>query len=102
MSKNMPVRPKLELWQVMDFKGKYDIKDIAEFFEHGEFHQEWRVVDAIKHYLLSPEQKKWLYKQDLSVEDILNGRYDYKFEKQIIKILKSWNKILGVKHFSED
>ena len=55
-------------------------------------------TDAIicKH-LLTPEQDKWLTGHELSVADLLNGRYDVGLDKEIHeKFFKAWNAVLGM------
>src|SRR5260370_4898241 len=37
--------------------------------------REEHTVDIVKQYLRTSEQKAWLHAHDLSVEDLLNGRY---------------------------
>jgi len=59
------------------------------------------IVDAIKAHLLTPQQRQWLFEHDLSVEDLLNGRYGGDLEEEIYKIYDDWNKKLGFKEFGD-
>lgn len=73
-------------------------EEVQKFFLEEEFHEEHRLVTAIKTYLLTDKQKKALYKKDLSIEDMLNGRYVGTSEKFVYKILDEWNEKLGFKY----
>lgn len=62
--------------------------------------EEHYLVDAIKDNLRTSEQRNWLAKVDLSIEDLLNGRYNPIFEKEVKEMYKSWNEKLGWKEFN--
>lgn len=74
---------------------------VCEFWEHGEFHQEHYLVQAIKRHLLTPEQKTTLATAGLSIEDMLNGRYgDPNHDDVVVEsIFADWNKRLGGRRF---
>lgn len=64
------------------------------------FDSEEYLVSAIKQYLRTEEQRKWLYDHDLSIEDCLNGRYPGDLEEEVAEVLyKPWNEILGFREF---
>lgn len=56
---------------------------------------EEHTVYIIKHRLRTPEQKTWLDAQDLSIEDLLNGRYNAEQEPIIFKMYADWNAKIG-------
>lgn len=53
----------------------------------------------IKAHLRTPEQKKWLDEQDLSLSDVNHGRFTEAQEPFIIKMHEDWNTKLGRKIF---
>lgn len=57
------------------------------------------VVAVIKRYLRTSEQKAWLDGQDLSIEDLMNGRYGGEQEPIVLSIYNDWNAKLGVRYF---
>jgi hypothetical protein len=64
--------------------------------------EEEYVVPLIKKYLRTDAQKLWLFVEDLSIEDMLNGRFDQTQEVMVKLYFKEWNQKLGTKHFLED
>jgi hypothetical protein len=61
------------------------------------------LVAAIKRHLLTPEQKAFLNKHDLSIEDVLNGRFAIRLSGTLTeKLFKPWNAVLGWKEFIEE
>lgn len=61
------------------------------------------LVDAIKRFLRTEEQKQYLYEKDLTIADLLNGNHLADMTDELIeKFFKPWNDILGWKHFMED
>jgi len=58
-------------------------------------------VMFIKAHLRTPAQKEWLDSQDLSIEDVLNGRFGDKpdHEAYIDNMFVEWNAKLGQKVF---
>ena len=57
-------------------------------------------VAIIKKYLRTPEQKNWMNQNDISIEDMLNGRVEGEENDQVVdQVFDSWNKILGQKVF---
>ena len=81
--------------------GKPTWEEVQKFFMEGEFDDEKYLVQAIKSHLITPEQKKLLFKFDLSIQDILNGRYGGKRgeETAVSEIYSSWNEKLGFHNF---
>lgn len=69
------------------------------YFINDMFQEEYQLVSAIKRNLLSDEQKKFLFDNDISIEDILNGRFSGDFDKEISMMLKDWNNKIGIKYF---
>ena len=61
--------------------------------------REEHTVDIVKQYLRTSEQKAWLDAHDLSVEDLLNGRYGGDDESGVEAIYGAWNAKLGRKMF---
>lgn len=60
------------------------------------------LVIAIKMHLRTEPQRQWLHDHDLSLEDILNGRYPLKLASEVrIEFFKPWNDQLGWKEFIE-
>lgn len=79
--------------------GKPAWEEVVEFFNKGEFYEEHYNVAAIKKYLITAEQKKEMCNNDISIEDILNGRCS---NTQLFeKIIKEWDAKIGggVFHF---
>jgi len=72
---------------------------VVEFFKNGEFHNEHYLVEAIKTHLRSSANRDKLQKLDLSIEDVLNGRYGIKDEFFVRQIFNEWNQKLGYIHF---
>jgi len=61
-------------------------------------------VRFIKAHLRTPEQKKWLDEQDLSIEDILNGRFGAVDGQEAYiqgKLFVDWNTKLGRTYFED-
>jgi hypothetical protein len=56
-------------------------------------------VRFIKAHLRTSDQKDWLDKQDLSIEDVMNGRFNEHQEGYIQKMHEEWNLKLGRKIF---
>ncbi len=61
--------------------------------------REEHIVGVIKQYLRTSEQKAWLDAHDLSIEDLLNGRYGGQDESEVAAIYGAWNAKLGKKMF---
>lgn len=60
---------------------------------------EERQVQAIKRYLLTPEDKDFLITWNLSVEDIMSGRWNKAQEPYVFGMFERWNTTLGFKEF---
>ncbi len=68
---------------------------VLEDFKEG-FDDERYLVDAIKRYLLTPEQKALLNSRDISIEYYLNGRIEGEDQDEIyISLANDWNNKLG-------
>jgi len=66
----------------------------------GYFDKEEYLVAAIKKHLLTEDQKQILFNMNLSVEDLLNGRYPIGQGELIQHIFYDvWNEKLGWKDF---
>lgn len=75
-------------------------KDVLDQFRDG-FDREEYLVEAIKTYLRTEEQRQWLNNHDFSIEDVLNGRCLGEYiDVEIQEILfDPWNDILGFRAF---
>ena len=57
-------------------------------------------VQAIKTHLLTEQERKKLYDANLSIEDVLNGRFDESHSGLIEEeLFPAWNEKLGYRHF---
>lgn len=67
--------------------------DLADILEDGsdEHHQ----ILRIKTYLLTEEQRKWLFDANYDVADVLNGRTLPDFESKVESMFTDWNAKLG-------
>lgn len=79
--------------------GEPSFDKVQKFFLDGEFDEEKYLVQAIKLYLRTPEQKAIIDGLDISIEDMLNGRYNGRQEKQVEAIYQQWNDKLGFRSF---
>jgi len=57
------------------------------------------VVRYIRAFLLSPADKEALFRLDLDIADLLNGRYGGDAEPIVTSIFSNWNTVLGEKQF---
>ena len=87
-----------ELEQMID-GSELNPDQLTKFWKDGDFIEECYAVDAIKTYLLTPEQKQWMFDHDLSIEEMLNGRYTWADKNGCYKIYKEWNYKLRVNAF---
>lgn len=53
------------------------------------------IVKIVKQYLLTTEQKQWLFENDLSVSDLLTGEWHSCLIEEIEFIFREWNTLLG-------
>ncbi len=53
----------------------------------------------IRRYLLSDEQRRELFERNLTVLDILNGRFTGEHKSFVYALFDVWNAMLGKKHF---
>ena len=60
--------------------------------------ERWLIV-GIKKYLRTQEQREQLASMDLSLEDLLNGRYNGNQGRQVRQIFAAWNEKLGFQAF---
>jgi len=79
--------------------GEPTLEKVQKFFLEGEFDEEMYLVQAIKLHLLTLEHKAAIDKLNLSIEDMLNGRYNGKQEPEVTAIYESWNLKLGFHSF---
>ena len=87
-------KPTIDLDELLH--GNPSWEDVADFWQNnGEFYEESYLVEAIKKYLRTDDHRKTLGELDLSIEDLLNGRYNYKQHKKVDKIFDDWNQKLG-------
>ncbi|MDD5454051.1 MAG: hypothetical protein PHW62_00925 [Candidatus Ratteibacteria bacterium] len=73
-----------------------NIEEVHAFMNYEEY-----AVEFVKAHLRTPEQKKWLDEQDLSILDVFHGSFGAVAgqEEYIEQMLNDWNKKLGRKHF---
>jgi hypothetical protein len=74
--------------------------EVIEQLVNG-FDSEEYLVAAIKRYLRDDADKAELYRLDLSIEDVLNGRYGAEDEPHIITMFEKWNAKIGQKVFGQ-
>ena len=68
--------------------------------ECGFGEDECYLVGAIKKHLLTPAQKEFLHQFDMTIEDLLNGRWPVHMGEFLqTHFFDEWNKILGWKEF---
>ncbi len=73
--------------------------EIMEGFMVG-FDAEHYLVAAIKQYLLTQIQRTWLFKSNLDITDLLNGRIEDPGDEAIAEdVFATWNARLGAKKF---
>ena len=78
----------------------YVPQDAIDSFINGGYDSEEYLVKAIRRYPLSPQELAWLYEQDVSVEDMLNGRVEGEARKVWVDAtFERWNGLLGAKVF---
>ncbi len=75
-------------------------EQVAQFFQHGEFHEEHYTVQAIKKHLRTEQDKITMQDFDFSIEDMLNGRIGGEGWDKAEEIFKKWNEKLGFKCFN--
>jgi len=73
-----------------------DVEDCYNFLNPD---SEENTIDFIKTYLRTEEQRNWLHEQDLTLADILNGRFNGRQESRVKAIQAEWNEKLGQKVF---
>jgi len=74
-------------------------EQVVEFWKTGDCCEEHYLVEAIEKHLLTKTQRKQMFDERLSVEKMLNGRYDGKQEPVVFGIYAEWNAKLGFKAF---
>jgi hypothetical protein len=72
-----------------------------EFYRLANAVGEEYTVSTIRRYLLTEPQRLWLFEQNVSIEDLLNGRFDGHLESEVGAMFRDWNAKLGSKHFLE-
>ena len=90
-------QPALDLGALLH--GSPDWPDVVEFFRYGEFDEETYLVEAIKKYLRTEAQRQQLFAFDMSIEDMLNGRFQSDCEFFVETTFREWNQRLGFKKF---
>ncbi|HEY9296448.1 MAG TPA: hypothetical protein VIQ31_08755 [Phormidium sp.] len=69
------------------------------FSSHCSHDEERWLIEGIKKYLRTEEQRQQLADMDLSIADILSGQYDGEQGKKVRKIFDAWNEKLGYQSF---
>ena len=73
--------------------------EVLEAFRDG-FDDEHYLVDAIKKYLRTQEQKAILDAKDISIEDVINGREGEALDSDFLaSMYDDWNAKLGFHGF---
>jgi hypothetical protein len=75
-------------------------KQIVEYFKDGTFDSEHYLVEAIEKHLQTEQQREKMFLSRLSIEKILNGRYNDYQESIAAAIIIEWNNKLGFQHFN--
>lgn len=58
-------------------------------------YEEHHLVKFIKDVLLTEDQKKELYKNDMDITDLLNGRFTKSEDFMVYGMYKDWNEKVG-------
>lgn len=75
-------------------------EQVVEFWkEDGDFCEEKYLVQAIKKHLRTEDQRKRMFDLDISIEEMLNGRYPMDKFDLVDAIYAEWNKKLGFQAF---
>lgn len=74
--------------------------EVLADFRYG-FQSERRLVEAIRYYLLTPEQEAIYREHQVNIEDTLNGRHDAAITPVFDRIRAEWNRTLGFRSFLE-
>jgi len=75
-------------------------EQVVEFWkDDGDFCEEQYLVAAIEKYLLTEEQRELMFKNHLTIEKMLNGRYMGLVSNMVRDIFELWNYKLGWKEF---
>lgn len=89
---------KIELDELLN--GTPAWSDVQDYFQNGEFYEEHYLVEAIEVHLLTPEQKTQIHQAGLSIEKMLNGRYNSHEQGPLVHgIYAAWNEKLGFESF---
>lgn len=65
----------------------------------GEY-EEYELVMFIMEILIAPAQTQWLNTQNLTIADLLNGRFNGDQEPTVQALFRDWNLKLGTRLFS--
>jgi hypothetical protein len=75
-------------------------EQVVEFWrDDGDFCGEEYLVSAIEKWLMTEEQRELMFKNRLTVEKMLNGRYYETVSPMVHDIFKLWNDKLGFDRF---
>lgn len=75
-------------------------EQIVEFLrDDGDFYEEKYLVQFIKKYCRDAEDRKAMERMDISIEEMLNGRFGGRFSSEVERIFAKWNKKIGYKYF---
>ena len=75
-------------------------EEVVEFWkDNGEFSEECYLVSAIEKWLLTEDQRKTLFEANISIEKMLNGRYQMQQEGLVRRLYETWNAKLGFQAF---
>ena len=76
-------------------------KSVVNFWKSGEFYEEHYLVEAIEKWLLTDEQRQSILDAGLTIEKMLNGRYNGNQKGLVYGIYNEWNNKLGFKAFGD-
>ncbi len=75
-------------------------KELIDDIMEGQY-EEPQLVTFIEDVLLTKEQNKELLRNDISITDMLNGRFTKSEDQMVFAMFKDWNEKLGNKLFIE-
>ncbi len=81
------------------FNTNADMATVARALNSGLLDKEENTVELIKKYLQTEQDRKAMYDEDMSIYDMLNGRYNEEQEIVVLEIFERWNQKLGTKTF---
>lgn len=81
-----------------DMRQRFPSMTEEEFFLWENADEE-HFIELIKKFLRTASQRAMLEAMDLTIADLLNGRFNGEQEKSVLEIFADWNSKLGKDHF---